>query len=72
MPAVTVGKQIALDQQRENFTVMSHELPATFEDEGLLGLDFFRGLVLTLDFANGTIDLARPKPVTRRWWPFAL
>lgn len=33
---------------------------------GLLGLDFFRGRILTVDFARGTIALRRP------WrWPLA-
>ena len=39
--------------------------PAVMIDR-LLGLDFFRGLVLTLDFARGDIALRGPK----RWWHF--
>jgi hypothetical protein len=38
--------------------VLSHALPPTTGIDGLLGLDFLRGSVLTIDFQNGQIDLA--------------
>jgi hypothetical protein len=41
-------------------------LAPTSRIDGLLGLEFFRGLVLKLDFARGRIRLDRP----RRWWQF--
>jgi hypothetical protein len=60
-PAVT-----SLDRVRTEFVVAAHDLPLGVDADGLLGLDFFRGLVLTLDFARGRIDLDPP----RRWWRF--
>lgn len=47
------------------FVVAAHDLPLGVEADGLLGLDFFRGFVLTLDFVRGRITLA-PK----HWWQF--
>ncbi len=61
VPAVT-----ALGRVRTEFLVAAHDLPLGTEADGLLGLDFFRGFVLTLDFARGRISLTAPK----RWWQF--
>ena len=47
-------------------SVVAHELPATFEGHGLLGRDFFEGLVLTIDFFDSRIRLNPP----RKWWQF--
>jgi hypothetical protein len=60
-PAVT-----ALDRVRTEFVVAAHDMPLGVDADGLLGLDFFRGLVLTLDFHRGRIDLDPP----RGWWWF--
>jgi predicted aspartyl protease len=60
LPAIT-----ALERVRTDFVVAAHDLPLGVEADGLLGLDFFRGLVLTIDFARGRIALTR-----RRWWRF--
>ena len=49
-------------------TAVAHELPRRFQGHGLLGRDFFAGLVLTIDFARSVVSLRRPG---RRWWPFA-
>lgn len=46
----------------------AHELPPRFVGHGLLGRDFFAGLVLTIDFARSVVSL---RPPGRRWWPFA-
>ena len=51
---------------RPKFPIGAHELSSGTTVDGLLGLDFFRGLVLTLDFAEGRISLRPP----RRWWQF--
>ena len=52
-----VGKISTLGQNRLNFPVLAHNLPATSKVDGLLGLDFFRDLSLTIDFRAGMIEL---------------
>jgi predicted aspartyl protease len=54
---VQTEKIEALDQSRRSFPVLSHTLPPTAMVDGVLGLDFFRGLRLILDFRAGTIVL---------------
>lgn len=54
---VTVDKLQALGQERPHFSVIAHTLPPTASLDGLLGLDFFRNHILTLDFQNGQIIL---------------
>ena len=56
----------SLDRVRTEFLVAAHDLPLSVEADGLLGLDFFRGLVLTLDFARGRVALTGFK----WWWQF--
>lgn len=65
-PVVELRQLLVLGQVRANLEVAAHNLPPVVPYDGLLGLDFFRGLILTIDFARGTIDLRPP----RRWWPF--
>jgi hypothetical protein len=38
--------------------VIAHALPARSGVAGLLGLDFFRGQMLTVDFRAGEVSLA--------------
>jgi predicted aspartyl protease len=52
----------ALGQTRTNLSVLARTLPPTASTEGLLGLDFLRGNVLTIDFVNGEITLAPGSP----------
>jgi len=52
-----VQKLLALGHERRDFPVVAHNLPPSSGIDGLLGLDFLRGLTLTLDFANGLITL---------------
>jgi aspartyl protease family protein len=52
----------ALGQTRTSMPVLARTLPPTIKVDGLLGLDFFRGHVLTLDFVNGEIALAPGSP----------
>jgi hypothetical protein len=40
-------------------------MPLGIEADGLLGLDFFRGFILNIDFIRGRIKLS-----IRRWWQF--
>jgi predicted aspartyl protease len=54
---VIIRKLRALGHERLDFPVLAHTLPPTARVDGLLGLDFFRGLRLTADFRSGIIDL---------------
>ena len=57
VPRLAVDKMVALGQERLNFPVLAHTLPPSASVDGLLGLDFFRGRQLYLDFRAGNIDL---------------
>jgi predicted aspartyl protease len=63
---IRVARLAAFGQTRADHPVLWQQLPPAARIDGLLGLDFFRGLVLTLDFARGQISLRPP----RRWWQF--
>lgn len=65
VPQVRIPAVAALDRVRTDFLVAAHDFPLGVEADGLIGLDFFRGLVLTLDFVRGRVRL-RP----RQWWQF--
>lgn len=58
VPCVTLDKIEALGQERINFPVLGHTLPPSASVDGLLGLDFFRGQSLILDFRAGQVTLA--------------
>lgn len=60
MPLVQVSKLTALGHSVENLSVLGHQLPAGMAVHGLLGLDFFTGCKLELDFRAGTIRLDPP------------
>ena len=47
-----------LGQERLGFPVLGHTLPPSAGVDGLLGLDFFRGLSLIVDFRAGQLTLA--------------
>ena len=55
VPRVTIRKVEALGPQRLDFPVLCHTLPPSAMVEGLLGLDFFRGQRLVLDFRSGVV-----------------
>lgn len=57
-PRVTLDKMTALGQERTDFPVLGHTLPPSAGIDGLLGLDFFRGQIVTLDFRTGQVILA--------------
>ena len=57
-PRVILQRVIALEQERSPFPVLGHTLPPSAGVDGLLGLDFFRGLNLTIDFRTGQATLA--------------
>jgi predicted aspartyl protease len=56
-PRVTVQRLEALGKSINDFPVLSHTLPPTSQVDGLLGLDFFRGFQISIDFRNGTITI---------------
>jgi predicted aspartyl protease len=49
-PLIELQRLTALGLERKQFPVIGHTLPPSAGVDGLLGLDFFRGLVLTIDF----------------------
>jgi hypothetical protein len=55
---ITLSKIAALGQERANFPVLCHTLPPSTGVDGLLGLDFFRGQTLLIDFCNGRVTLS--------------
>jgi len=60
---LTVDKFSALGREVEHYEVQVCDLPAALGVDGLLGLDFFKGKLLTFDFANGYLRLDDPE------WP---
>ena len=56
-PVITVDGLSAFGITRRNFDVVGHALPPTVAVDGLLGLSFFRGRRLTIDFRTGRLGL---------------
>jgi hypothetical protein len=56
-PRIAVARIVSLGQQRSQFPVLAHTLPPSASVDGLLGLDFFRGLVVNIDFRQGSVSL---------------
>jgi hypothetical protein len=56
-PRLTPESIEALEQQRADFSALSHTLPPSASVDGLLGLDFFRGHRLMIDLITGEIEL---------------
>lgn len=54
-PEATVEKIEALGQEHRNFPMLCHTLPPSATVDGLLGLDFFRGHRLVVDFRAGLV-----------------
>jgi predicted aspartyl protease len=57
-PLLTISKLKALGRTCRDLPVVGHTLPPSSGVDGLLGLDFLRGLILTIDFRQGTISLS--------------
>ncbi len=57
VPRVPLDKIMALGQKRTDFPVLGHTLPPSTGVDGLLGLDFFRGWSLNIDFRAGQMAL---------------
>jgi len=58
LPRLVLSRLTVLGQDRIDFPVLSDALPPGADIDGVLGLDFFRGQVLTLDFRNGLVTLS--------------
>lgn len=54
---ITVSKLTALGFDRRDLPILCHTLPPSASVDGVLGLDFFRDQVLTIDFRRGEIAL---------------
>jgi hypothetical protein len=57
-PRVIVEAIEALGETRRNFPLVCHTLPESTAVDGLLGLDFLRGMRLGIDFRTGIIELS--------------
>ena len=57
VPRIVLNRLSTLGRHRLAFPVLAHSLPPAAGIDGLLGLDFLRGSVLTLDFPAATITL---------------
>jgi predicted aspartyl protease len=55
-PRITMKKIEVMGRSLENFLMLCHTLPPSSTVDGLLGLDFFRGERLILDFQLGIVD----------------
>ena len=58
VPRINLRKISALGQEQFNFPILCHTLPPSASVDGLLGLDFFRGKNLAIDFTNGQINIS--------------
>lgn len=56
-PSLLVDSLEALGLKRSLVTVVAHGLPPQARIDGLLGLNFFRGLELNINFRKGEITL---------------
>lgn len=66
-PVVVASHVRCLGQTRTSFPVAALDPAGAHGADGLLGLDFLRGLVLKLDFARGRVDLRPPAPRWQFW-----
>jgi len=54
-PRIVIKKIELLGRALENFPILCHTLPPTATVDGLLGLDFFRGVRLVVDLRAGIV-----------------
>lgn len=57
VPELAVTKIVALGHERLNLPVLAHTLPPGVSVDGLLGLDFLREKLLSVDFRRGLLAL---------------
>ena len=58
VPRILLDRIMVLGEEAVEFPVLGHTLPPSAGIDGLLGLDFFRGRILTIDFRAGQVELA--------------
>jgi predicted aspartyl protease len=56
-PQIQIKKVEILNRSMENFPMLCHTLPSSATVDGVLGLDFFRGVRLVIDLKAGIITL---------------
>lgn len=59
-PIVSINRLEAFGCQRTNLEVMALDLPEEARLSGLIGLDFLRGTVLTIDFIKSEVEVFIP------------
>ncbi|MDI6777511.1 MAG: retropepsin-like aspartic protease, partial [Syntrophales bacterium] len=57
VPRVIIERIEALRKERRDFPVLCHNMPPSATVDGVLGLDFFRGQGLIIDFRIGLVKL---------------
>jgi predicted aspartyl protease len=57
IPRIAASRLRALGREYADFQILGHTLPPSASVDGLLGLDFFRGRALNIDFREGRITL---------------
>lgn len=57
----------ALGRILNRMTIIAQEYPRSVTVDGLLGLDFLRGQILTINFSRGRIVLRPPHPRWQFW-----
>ena len=62
---VVVRRIRGLGWERGGFEIACHQLATNAQVDGLLGADFFAGLVLSVNYAAGTVSLTEPAPTDR-------
>jgi predicted aspartyl protease len=63
---VPVSKLVSLGREVVDLPLLAHTLPPSAGVDGVLGLDFLRGQLLTIDFLNGHVKLGEPPPSRTR------
>jgi predicted aspartyl protease len=54
---VWLRRIVVMNHERQEFALLSYTLPESTTIDGVLGLDFFQGTRLTIDFQTGWITL---------------
>jgi len=57
VPLIEINQIEALGTIKTELAIMCHTFPPSATVDGVLGLDFFRGHKLTIDFYNGIIEI---------------
>ena len=57
VPRIVIQQVEALGTRRQDLSVLCHTLPPSATVDGVLGLDFFRGQRLIVDFRAGVVTI---------------